>query len=51
MQLYEKDLEALEIVAIDATGFRRKVRIADLDKFVEFMESKGAKFPDYRKET
>jgi len=50
IQLHATELERLRIVVPKEIGFKRKVRIADLDKFVEFMENKGAKFPDYHKE-
>jgi len=49
IKIYMAELEKQDIITIIQSGFHKRIDI-DLDRFVEFMENKGAKFSKYRKE-
>ena len=50
IQRYGSEMKQRKIIDIDNAGFKKRIRILDLDEFAKFMEEKGAKFPKDRKE-
>ena len=40
---YTQELLNVGIVHIKTTGFRRRIWVTDIDRFINFMRSKGAK--------
>lgn len=47
---HKDELEQCGVITFIWAGKIRQIRVTDFDRFVEFMENKGFKFSNYRKE-